>query len=167
MLALLMGREDMTQVNQTFIVLIPKVASSEELGQFRPISLCNVLYKVASKVLANRLKIILPEILAEEQSAFIPERLITDNIISAFECIHVMKNNSMKKHQFCALKLDMRKANNRIEWEYLQVVMLKLGFHSSWIEMTMRLVTRYSSGRSNFSLFVFVGSRGPLVTVKI
>jgi hypothetical protein len=143
-LRVLEGRDDIRGINQTFLVLIPKVASPEELGQFRPISLCNVIFKIASKVMANRLKVCLPEIIAEEQSAFVPGRLITDNIITAYECLHFMKRNRAKKNRFCALKLDMRQAYDRLEWRYLEAVMLKLGFHSLWVRMVMRLVTTVS-----------------------
>jgi hypothetical protein len=67
-------------------VLIPKLANPEEFGQFRPIGLCNVLYKIACKVVANISKAILPHIISEEQSAFVLGCLIVYNIISAFEC---------------------------------------------------------------------------------
>jgi hypothetical protein len=97
-LRILRGGESPEGINKTFIVLIPKVASPEELGQFWPISLCNVIYKIASKVLANRLKVILLEIISEEQSAFVPGRLITDNIITSYECLHFMKRNGAKKN---------------------------------------------------------------------
>jgi hypothetical protein len=117
--------------------MIPKVASPEKMGQFCPISLCNVVYKIASKVAANRLKKVLPEVISEEQSAFIPGRLITDNIITAYECLHFMKRNRAKKHRTCALKLDMRKAYDQVEWSYLKAIMLKLGFSDRWVALVM------------------------------
>jgi hypothetical protein len=124
----------------TTIVLIPKLSKPERLVNYRPISLCNVLYKIASKVLANRLKNILPNIILHEQSAFLPGRLIIDNVLIAYECMHTIKRQKSNS-PFFALKIDMMKAYDRVEWRYLEGVMNKMGFSDSWIKAIMRCVT--------------------------
>jgi hypothetical protein len=115
-------------VNETTIILIPKVDEPESLNQFRPISLCNVIYKVVSKCLVNRLRPLLEDVIYEAQSAFIPGRLITDNAMLAFECIHHIQQEKDPEKSFCAYKLDLSKAYDRVDWAFLEQVMLKLGF---------------------------------------
>ena len=78
--------------NETHIVLIPKVNNSTKINQYRPINLSNVISKLASKVLANRLKRFLPNIVSENRSAFMSSRLITDNVLVAFETMHYLNN---------------------------------------------------------------------------
>jgi hypothetical protein len=74
----------------TNIALIPKGSSSTSVSEFKPISLCNVIYKIIAKVLANKLKVVLPNVISPFQSAFLDGRLITDNIIAAYETLHTI-----------------------------------------------------------------------------
>ena len=102
-------------LNHTFVTLIPKMKNPERVTDYRPISLCNVIYKLISKVLANRLNFFLNCVISETQSAFVPGRLITDNVLIAFETLHYMHNKRMGKVDSMALELDMSKAYDRVD----------------------------------------------------
>ncbi|KAL0457839.1 UNVERIFIED_CONTAM: putative mitochondrial protein [Sesamum latifolium] len=130
--------------NDTNIVLIPKCKQPQSLSHYRPISLCNVVYKIASKTIANRLKPWLDNIISPSQSAFVPGRLITDNVLLAFETNHFLHTHSNGKKHFMNLKLDISKAYDRVEWSFLRRVMGKLGFPCSFIELVMICVTSVS-----------------------
>ena len=109
------GLFDLKCINKTCISLIPKCNDPKFLSEYRPISCCNVIYKIISKTIANRLKGILGEIVSENQSAFIPGRLITDNALLAFEMFHSMKRHRNGRNNVFALKLGMSKAYDRVE----------------------------------------------------
>ena len=110
-----------------------------KITQYRPISLNNVVSKIASKVLANQLKIFIPHIISKNQSAFMTKRLITNNVLVAFETMYHISQKKGKVGEM-ALKLDMSKAYDRIEWECLENIMLKMGFHRQWMDLMMPCV---------------------------
>ena len=115
-------------LNHTFIYLIPKTKSPEKANNYRPISLCNLLYKIVSKTIANQLKKILPKLVSETQSAFMSDRLISDNISVAFETLHHLKNKRKGKSGYMALKLDISKAYDRVEWDFFRKSDGEIGF---------------------------------------
>ncbi|GJZ78991.1 reverse transcriptase [Tanacetum coccineum] len=111
------------ELNKTLVVLIPKTSSPETLAPFRPISLCNFIYKIISKVLANRLKPLMSKIISPQQSAFIPERQIQDCMVVANEAFHYIRNKKRGKQNVMALKVDLNKAFDRVEWDFLLAVL--------------------------------------------
>ena len=132
------------KINHTNIVLIPKVKDLDKMFDFRQISLCNVIYKIISKVLANRLKPVLPRIISPTQSAFVLGRLITNNVLVAYEMLHTMHARKKGKKGSMALKLDISKAYDLVKWQFLQGIMEKMGFPTQWIKRVMSCVTTAS-----------------------
>jgi hypothetical protein len=127
--------------NDTTVVLIPKVKDPHSLKDLRPINLCNVLYKIISKVLAGRLKSILDGIISPNQSAFVLGRLIKDNILVAYEMTHfLLKNKRGGNAGYLALKLDMSKAYDRVEWDFIEAMLVKLGFNWIFTDLLMKCV---------------------------
>ena len=143
-LDILNNNGEIGSINQTYIVLIPKKKTCESPVDFRPISLCNVIYKMVSKVLANRLKLILPSVINESQSGFVPGRLITDNVLVAYECFHYLRKKTKGKKGYLGLKLDMSKAYDRVEWVFLEKMMMRFGFPDVYVRNVMKCVNSAS-----------------------
>ena len=120
-------------------LLFPRL-SVLNLYQNLGLSVCVMFYIKYFQRLANRLKKVLPKIITEHQSAFTKRRLISDNILVAFESLHSIQKHT-GKDDFMAIKVDMSKAYDRVEWAYLELVMKKLGFNDQWVKLLMVCVT--------------------------
>jgi hypothetical protein len=117
-----------SSLNDTNICLIPKCERLASMKDLRPISLCNVLYKIVSKLLANRLKGCLAKCVSEEQSAFQEGRSILDNALIAIEVVHALKRKTRGRKGSLALKIDISKAYDRVDWGFLRGMLERLGF---------------------------------------
>lgn len=130
-------------INKTNIALIPKVEIPETVANFRPISLCNVIYKVISKIIVNRLRPILLNCISQNQGAFAPGRSIIDNILIAHELFSDF--NRKKGHLGAmAVKLHLEKAYDFLDWNYIKAVLSKFGFCGTWINLIMECITSVS-----------------------
>lgn len=96
---------------------------------------------MVSKCSVNRLRPLLQDIIFPSQSVFVPGSLITDNALIAFECIHAINSTTDERSSYCAYKLDLSKAYDRVDWSFLNNVLLKLGFQSNWVQRVMTCVT--------------------------
>lgn len=128
-------------INATNVVLIPKKKVPTSMANLRPIALCNVSYKLISKVLANRMKPMLNLAISPNQSAFIPRRLITDNIMVSFEVLHYVKQKKLSKEGHMAVKLDMNKAFDHVEWNFMEVMMRKMGFDVRFTKLLLQCMS--------------------------
>ncbi|XP_019190157.1 PREDICTED: uncharacterized protein LOC109184594 [Ipomoea nil] len=131
-------------LNETDVVLIPKKKTPERVSDLRPIALSNVIYRVMAKVITNRMKPMMDEIISDSQSAFIPDRHITDNILIAAEVGHYLNRKQCGAVGWAALKLDMAKAYDHMEWSFLRGMLLAMDFDNNWVELIMLCVSTVS-----------------------
>ncbi|XP_062075523.1 uncharacterized protein LOC133779594 [Humulus lupulus] len=132
------------KLNETLITLIPKVPKAKKVEKYRPISLCNVAYKIVSKCLVDRMKSSLTVAVSNSQSAFVMGRMIHDSAIIGYEGLHCMRKDRFGNGKKLALKLYMSKAYDRIEWRFVERLMLKMGYHEDWVKKILGCITSVS-----------------------
>ncbi|XP_074313926.1 uncharacterized protein LOC141649128 [Silene latifolia] len=148
------------QVNATMVTLIPKVDRPSTVLQFRPIACCNVIYKCISKVLCNRLALILPEVVSQNQGGFIQGRSIMENILICQDIIRLYSRGNVSPR--CLFKLDLQKAYDTVEWSFLNQMLSALKFPRTFIGWVMQCVTTatYTLSLNGDSFGFFEGKRG-------
>ncbi|GJQ89092.1 RNA-directed DNA polymerase, eukaryota [Tanacetum coccineum] len=115
--------------NSSFIALIPKTQDPKFVSDFRPISLIGSLYKVVTKILANRLSLVISDLISDVQTAFLPNRQILDGPFIINELLSWCKH---KKQQAMVFKVDFAKAYDSVRWDFLDDVLVAFGFGSKW-----------------------------------
>jgi len=130
-------------LNKTLIVLIPKQLGLETISHFRPISLCNIIYKMVTKILFHWLKHLMPSLVSPSQTAFIAGRKGTDNVITAQELVYTIEQKKGKEG-FMIIKVDLEKAYDRLEWSFVRSMLVSLGFHSNIVELILSCISTAS-----------------------
>lgn len=129
-------------LNSTILALIPKKTDAQVMRDYRPISCCNVIYKVISKILANRLKKVLPKFISPNQSAFVKDRLLMENVLLASELVKNYHQESISAR--CAIKIDLSKAFDSVQWPFLFSTLKVLGFPDKFTHWLKLCVTTAS-----------------------
>jgi len=128
------------EISKTLIALIPKIDSPNTYKDFRPISLCSIIYKIITKVLVHHLRLILNNIIGPYQSSFLPGRGTSDNSIVLQKIVHFMRR-SKKKKGYVAFKLDLEKAFDNVIWDFLNSCLHYFGFPDITIKLIMHCVS--------------------------
>ena len=130
------------QINHALIALIPKSDQASQVNHFRPISCCNLLYKIISKILANRIVSVLEHIIGASQSAFLKNRKMMDNIFLVQELLRKYARKRISPR--CLLKIDLHKAYDSISWEFLDWMLKSMGFPAQFCSWIMECITTTS-----------------------
>lgn len=131
----IIGKDVLSIVQQFF----PKCNTTQMVSDFRPISLCNEICKIISKILVKRLKLVIHKYISDEQAAFIEGKEIVDNVVSASECLKKINRWEEWEDKWGALKIDMTKDLDKLEWKYLMKMFECLGFSALWFSLLYKL----------------------------
>ncbi|GJW05389.1 RNA-directed DNA polymerase, eukaryota, reverse transcriptase zinc-binding domain protein [Tanacetum coccineum] len=134
-----MANKMLGEVNATLITLVPKVQHPNKVSEYSPIACCNVMYKCISKIITNRITGCLDKLVSINQSAFVPGRLIQDNLLITQELLKGYNRKSGPAR--CALKIDIAKAYDTVDWNFLEQIMKNFGFHDKFIGWVMTCVS--------------------------
>ena len=148
-------------LNQTLIALIPKQDGPTSIGHFRPISLCNSIYNIMLKILVQRLRHLIPTLVSPLQAAFVAGRRSSDNVIIAQELIHSLKRRK-EREGFMVIKIDLEKADDRLEWSFVRMVLDHFGFPKNVSELILSCISTTSTSIlfNGNKLEAFYPSRG-------
>ncbi|XP_074303192.1 uncharacterized protein LOC141637602 [Silene latifolia] len=148
------------QVNATNITLIPKIPNPASVMDFRPIACCNTVYKCIAKILCARLGQVLPNIISRNQGGFIQGGNIVENVLICQDIVRLYKRKAASSR--CLIKIDLRKAYDTVEWDFLSQMLAALKFPKHFIDLVMMCVTStsYSLSLNGNSFGFFKGSRG-------
>ena len=132
------------ELYRTHITFIPKIPGLETLNNYWPISLCNIVYKIVSKILVARLRPLLGKLISPLQFAFIPSRRGTDNAIIMQELIHTISRKK-GRHGFIEVKIDLEKAYDKLEWGFIREMLIKINLLHNIIKLIMSYVSTVST----------------------
>jgi hypothetical protein len=148
------------EVNATIITLVPKKINPSSMGDFRPISCCNVIYKCITKILSNRMLPFLGELVGMNQSAFIPSRSISENVLLAQEIVRNYHKGNGKPR--CSLKIDLMKAYDSVNWEFMIYCLHCFGFPEKFLSWIKECITspKFSICLNGTLVGYFEGKKG-------
>ncbi|XP_062096263.1 uncharacterized protein LOC133802047 [Humulus lupulus] len=127
------------EINATIVTLIPKLVCPESMSDYSPIACCNVIYKIASKIICKRLQEFLTGIISENQSDFVKGRQIAHNIMICQDMVWGYDRSRAKST--CLFKIDLQKAYDMLDWEFLREMLEALNFPQKFVNLIMECVT--------------------------
>ena len=131
-------------LNRTHIVLIPKIQGPETLGNYRPISLCNTVYKVITKIIVARFRPFLEKLISPLQAAFVLGRKGIDNAIIVQEIVHTLSKKKGKVG-YMTIKVDLEKAYDKLKWSFIRGMLIRANLPADLIDLIMSCVSIVST----------------------